>query len=144
MLLEIKPVDWLSLLNLAVTFYMLGLIWIVQLIHYPSFMLVDQSQFAAFHDKHSQALGLLAGPAMILELILSVLLFWREAGLLTAVLVGLTIALWISTFFLSVPLHNRLASGYSKVLIVRLVQTNWVRTILWSVKAGVSVLILIS
>lgn len=144
MLLEIKPVDWLSLLNLAVTFYMLGLIWIVQLIHYPSFMLVDPSQFAAFHDKHSQALGLLAGPAMILELILSFLLFWREAGLLTALLVGLTLALWISTFFLSVPLHNRLASGYSKVLIVRLVQTNWVRTILWSLKAGVSVFILIS
>lgn len=136
--LRSDTVNLILFLNLAISFYMLGLIWVIQLIHYPAFLRIDPSQFSVFHEKHSQALGILAGSAMIAELIFSLMILFNGAWILGSVFLSLTVAVWIATFFLSVPLHNRLASGYHQAVILKLIRTNWIRTGLWTMKAIVA------
>jgi len=48
---------------------------------------------------------------------------------------GLVLLIWLSTFLIQVPIHNQLGIGKDSFLIKRLVQTNWIRTILWTSKA---------
>jgi hypothetical protein len=47
----------------------------------------------------------------------------------------LVVIIWLSTLVLQVPIHNRLQSGKDNACIRRLVTTNWIRTIAWSIKA---------
>jgi hypothetical protein len=46
----------------------------------------------------------------------------------------LVIIIWLSTFVLQVPIHKHLQIGKEDACIKRLVATNWVRTIAWSLK----------
>ena len=46
------------------------------------------------------------------------------------------IAVWISTAFVQVPCHRRLAAGCEPGVIRRLVRTNWVRTCAWTLRGG--------
>lgn len=129
-------IEFLQLLNVLVTGYLLGLIWLVQLIHYPGFLFVSPSHFLDFHQRHSSVLGLLAGPAMIFELVIAMILLILDPHWISGLSLFVVMGTWISTFSLSVPLHHRLANGFDRELILRLVSTNWIRTILWTLKAG--------
>ena len=52
------------------------------------------------------------------------------------VLVGVV---WLATFGLSVPRHDALLrGGYDLSVIERLVATNWVRTVAWTLRAGLA------
>ena len=42
----------------------------------------------------------------------------------------MVIAIWLSTAFLQIPCHNRLASGFDEQAYRMLVTTKWLRTIL--------------
>jgi hypothetical protein len=48
----------------------------------------------------------------------------------------LAISIWICTFAVQVPLHHRLAQGFDRAVIEVLIHGNWIRTILWSLRAG--------
>ena len=50
--------------------------------------------------------------------------------------------IWISTLILQVPYHERLVSGFDKEIHDLLVKTNWIRTICWSLR-GIIVLIIL-
>ena len=44
------------------------------------------------------------------------------------------IFIWLVTFFISVPQHNILSHGYNQIALDTLIRTNWIRTILWSLR----------
>ncbi len=128
-------------LNLASTWALTGLVWIVQRVHYPAFAHVVPGQFAAFHAMHSRRIGTIVVPLMLVELVTSVWLAidppfaartFRAAALAVA-------AVWASTFLLQVPGHRRLARGFDAAAHAALVRTNWVRTVLWTAR-GVGLL----
>jgi hypothetical protein len=130
----------LFLLHLLVTLLMMGIIWFVQIVHYPLFARVGAADFQAYESLHRQWTGWVVAPLMLLELGTALALLWQAPAALPgwslwagAVMVGL---LWGSTFFLSVPLHMRLDEGYDPEVVRRLVQTNWPRTVLWSLRGG--------
>ena len=114
--------------------YMCGVIWLIQLIHYPSFASIHPSQFAEFHQRHSSIMGLIVGPVMIVELVAGLWLVNNKINDFTVLNLGIIALLWFFTFFVSVPLHNQLSAGFNAVAIQKLVATNWPRTILWSIK----------
>ena len=120
--------------QLALTGYMVGLIWLIQLIHYPAFRSVDSERWPAFHQAHTAALGLLAGGPMILSLLVGCWLGWTVPSMRQYAVIGLEVVAWIATFALSVPQHHRLAAGPDAKAIERLIATNWIRTSAWSVK----------
>jgi hypothetical protein len=124
-------------IQLATTFSMMGLIWLIQLVHYPGFHAVQASKFDAFHSMHSANISLIVMPLMVAELLVAAYLCFGTPMVgvpLQAVLLGLTLAAWASTIFLQVPLHNALSSGNDAETITRLVQTNWIRTVAWTLK----------
>jgi len=128
----------LTLLNFLVTVYLTGVIWTVQLVHYPGFAQANPDTFPEFHQQHSTRISWVVMGPMVLELLLAGALAWQghELGLVRWWQLALVLFVWAATFFISVPFHNRLAQGYDYVAIDGLVRTNWARTIAWTIRAG--------
>ena len=53
---------------------MVGLIWLIQIVHYPLFNIVGKNEFQAYHSGHCVLITPLVGTVMIIELISSILL----------------------------------------------------------------------
>ena len=128
----------LLLANLAATLYLVGLIWFVQLVHYPLFDGVGGEGFAAYEARHTRWTGMVVAPAMLIELATALLLVWRAPagvpGWVMPVGLAAVAALWAVTFFVSVPQHNVLAAGFDAQAHRLLVGTNWIRTALWTAR----------
>lgn len=123
-------------INVAVSWALVGLIWVIQLVHYPTFSYVDNSDFLKFHAHHSNSISIIVLPLMLIELALAIYLAyqgqWNFAALIPLLFVLL---IWASTFFIQVPLHQKLGQRKDLILIQKLVSTNWIRTIFWTIKA---------
>lgn len=124
----------------TVDFGLVVLIWIVQLIVYPSFRYYSPAELAVWHPKYSNLITVIVGPLMLAQVgLVGWELFNRFSGLtlVSAVLVGL---MWASTAFQAVPVHNAIAAGdASPETLARLVSVNWVRTVGWTVIFGLGV-----
>ena len=104
---------------------MTGLIWLVQLVHYPGFKYVGSNDFINFENFHTSRISLIVIPAMFFELITGTILVLshpKNALFITAM--GLLLLIWFSTFVLSVPLHSKLSLGKNIDSINSLVKTN--------------------
>jgi hypothetical protein len=121
--------------QLLFTLFMVGLIWFVQIVHYPLFAAVGKEEFKEFEQAHQRLTTWVVAPVMLLELATAVALValippvqqalsWMGLFLLAVV--------WISTWLLQVPAHTALAAGFTLEAHRRLVITNWIRTIAWS------------
>lgn len=127
---------WNFKVQLACCLLMTGLIWLVQLVHYPSFHFVHPQRFQEFHLHHSSRITFIVAPLMGLELVTAMLLAYERDNSYAWWLNLLGVALiWGCTAFLSVPLHNQLANGYDYDKVNALVVTNWARTLIWSVRS---------
>ncbi|HMV45244.1 MAG TPA: hypothetical protein PK079_18770 [Leptospiraceae bacterium] len=123
------------LLNIFSTFFLTGLIWTIQIVHYPLFLKIGNNEFLDYHHGHSFRISLIVMPMMLLELISTFLLSIVESNeykLFHYSGLFLVLIIWLSTFFLSVPEHTILGEGWNEMSIKRLVTTNWIRTIAWS------------
>ena len=115
---------------------MCGLIWYVQLVHYPMFSRFGPDAFRATMLEHQNRTTLIVAPVMLVELASGVWLLFsdvlpREVSLLN--LAGLAV-IWVATGFVQVPLHQRLLARLDPGLIQALVLTNWVRTLAWTAR----------
>ncbi len=128
------PTNIESISHLAVSWALFGLIWTVQLSHYPSFHFIAEDQWQAFHEHHRGSITLIVMPLMLFELALA---FWLtyQYGWKWSIPLMMVLAIWASTFFISVPLHGKLGLGKNTEVIQQLVTTNWIRTFLWTAKA---------
>lgn len=115
---------------------MTGIIWQVQLLAYPQFLKVSAADFPAYHKSHTQRMGWIVGGPMLAELALALLTAWQLRSIVSLVALALVIALWLITAFVQIPLHGRLAHGYDRSTIRKLIITNWLRTVLWSARTA--------
>ncbi|MEQ8765077.1 MAG: hypothetical protein RL885_14185 [Planctomycetota bacterium] len=137
-------VDPLLFFQLGVTWTLVGLIWVIQVVHYPLFAAVGEQHFNAYHRSHSSRITWLVGPLMVSEALLATMLLLRDPSdpLLLSGLV-LVVLLFASTAFIQVPLHHRLTRGLDPLTVRRLVATNWIRTVAWSLRGILAVALLI-
>ena len=137
---------FLLLAQAAATLFMTGVIWIVQAVHYPLFALVGRDGFGEYAREHQRRITPVVVVAMPVEAVTAVLLlFATPAGVQRALLVLgalLLLPIWLSTVFLQVPAHRRLSSGFDDTVAARLVQTNWLRTALWSARSALILVVL--
>lgn len=130
--------ELLLLVHTGATLFMVGLIWFVQVVHYPLFGGVGEEKFVAYAEAHSRLTSRIVGPPMLLEAATSVaLLFFRPAEIPAwAAWVGLILlaAIWLSTAFLQVPRHAALGDGFDMSAHKFLVVSNWIRTTGWSAR----------
>ena len=125
-------------LRTMVDFGLVVLIWLVQLIIYPSFRYTRAGAFKQWHAKYTVRIAVIVAPLMIAQVALLAYQIYTDphwAVYVAAFFVGL---IWISTFFQAVPVHNILGSeevlsgGQLTQHIERLITVNWTRTILWT------------
>lgn len=127
--------DSVFIIQLTSCFFMTGLIWTIQLVHYPSFHFVDPNKDISFTQFHVQRITPIVLPVMVVELFSAAWLAYFKPNTMTVLNFALVILIWLSTFFFSVPLHSKLALNYESNTISKLVKTNWPRTLLWSVRS---------
>jgi len=127
------------LINIFSAFFATGLIWTIQLVHYPSMRFVSRDKFELFHSFHQLRISIIAMPLMAIELITSIILFMQnienESSLIFKINLIIVTLIWFSTFFIQVPLHQKLSKGKKNSLIDKLVLTNWFRTVLWTLRS---------
>ncbi len=132
----------LFLTQALTTLAMFGLIWFVQVVHYPLFLTIGESGFLAYETNHATRTGWIAAPLMTAELLSALLLLLPQ---LRPVFISrssaefgawLVVLLWLSTGLLQVPLHNRLHRKHHLATIRKLIHSNWLRTVLWTARAG--------
>jgi hypothetical protein len=118
----------------AATLFMAGLIWFVQVVHYPLFRRLGPTDAAGYAQEHARRTGWVVGPVMLAELVLGLALAARGGPLawISLVLLGV---IWASTAWIHVPLHRRLAVAPDPAAVERLVRTNWIRTAAWTLRA---------
>lgn len=128
----------LLLANLFSTLFMVGLIWFVQIVHYPMFKDVGNEAFVSYQTLHQKLTTYVVGPPMLVEAFSTVLLvMYPPIGVQMHSLFGgvlLIFVIWFSTAFLQVPCHGKLLDGFEAKYHRRLVNSNWVRTIAWTAR----------
>ena len=119
----------------AATWALVGLIWTIQLVHYPLFAQVGRDTFKAYHHRHTMQITWVVAPIMLTELITAAWLVMtgaRDAWLLMSLLP--LVVNWLSTWRVQIPLHDKLAAGFDAHAHDRLVATNWWRTVAWTAR----------
>ena len=121
------------LYRILIDFGLLILIWLVQLIIYPSFIYLSESNFKVWHKKYTFMISLFVVPLMLgqLAIILSQVIF--DFSLITLFSISLVAVAWISTFLQAIPLHNEMDQNLESNLYRRtLIRINWIRTFSWT------------
>lgn len=134
------------LLNTAATGMLIGLIFTIQLVHYPLFAQVGSAAWPAYAAAHARRITVLVGPWMLLEAVTALwLVLAPPPGLAPRLIRGagaLVVALWALTLLLNGPAFQRLATGWSEARHRALLLANWPRTALWTAR-GVLLLVLL-
>jgi hypothetical protein len=133
----------LLLVQFVATWTMVGIIWFVQVVHYPLFLRVGSPDFQDYHQNHTRLTKWIVGPPMLMEGFTAVVLLrYRPLAVPPShALAGflLLLVIWFSTALVQIPLHNRLAHGFESAVSRNLVFTNWLRTVAWSLRGLLTV-----
>jgi hypothetical protein len=131
----------------ASTLMMAGLIWFVQVVHYPLFARVGAEGFPVYAGLHQRLTTMVVGPLMLAEAATAAWLTVRPPEGVPAALpiVGLALVavVWLSTAALQVPCHRRLERGFDAAIGRRLVRSNWLRTIAWTARGVIALALLL-
>lgn len=131
-------IRFLFMLHLASTLFMLGVIWFVQVVHYPLFAKTGADAFPAYEQAHATLTTWVVATPMLVEATTAGLLLWlRPEGLSNFQCVAgvvLVAVIWLATMRLQVPCHRLLTAAFDAKVHQRLVSTNWLRTTAWSLR----------
>lgn len=131
-----------TLANLVAASVMAGVIWFVQIVHYPLFSSVGSERSVDYAIDNQRRTSWVVGVPMAVEGVSSIALFvippsgvGRTLPLLSGIVLAIVL---VSTVAAQVPQHARLARSSDAVEVAdavqRLVRSNWVRTIGWSLR----------
>lgn len=132
--------DPIVLACLVSTAAMTGLIWFVQVVHYPLFKAVGKDAFVEYEGRHTVLTTYVVMPLMFVELGTSLWLAYRPPeGFAAQYQAGavMVVMIWLSTFFLQVPKHSILEKNFDEQAWRFLVRSNWIRTVLWTGRTAV-------
>jgi hypothetical protein len=126
--------DVILLIHFSACLIMTGVIWIVQVVHYPTFRFINKNNFNSFSSFHVKSIGYIVVPLMLIEATTATLLVLKYPNKAIFINFTLLIITWVFTFVVSMPLHKDLQNRYNHHAIEKLIKTNWSRTILWTIR----------
>tara|TARA_B000000475_G_scaffold175383_1_gene141059 strand:- start:2 stop:427 length:426 start_codon:yes stop_codon:yes gene_type:complete len=126
----------LEQLHLIATSMMVAIIWMVQILHYPSFLFVDKQQYTEFQQFHMKKISYIIVPIMLLELFsgFGILFYIEKAQLSLYASLILLVLIWVITGLFFTKYHTELSKKYNRNTILRLIRFNWIRTVLWTIR----------
>ena len=124
------------IIHLIATSVMVGVIWIIQLVHYPSFHFIELNQYTTFQRFHMSRISYVVIPAMLTELFTLILIIISMDQVDPIILASalLLIVIWLMTAVFFSGVHQKLTLGYDQVVVEKLVKLNWGRTLLWTLR----------
>jgi len=132
--------------NLVCSLLMTGVIWFVQIVHYPLFHKVSGDTFKTYEKNHQKLTSFVVVPLMLGESASAVLMIIIAHDMIPSFLMWINflfvVAIWAVTFSVQVPLHRKLANGYDSKYVDLLVRTNSIRVVLWTVKSALVIYLL--
>ena len=124
----------LVLIHLISTSLMVGIIWVIQVVHYPSFHFIGNSRYISFQKFHMERISYIVIPVMLVESISGFLLIYDELNLILLISMVLLLSIWMLTAFFFASVHQKLVSVYQLEMVAKLVKINWIRTLLWTLR----------
>jgi hypothetical protein len=129
----------LELANLVLAAALAGLIWTIQLVHYPLFALVGAADWPRYGEEHRRRITWLAAPLMLASVGVAGVLAIDDGSGLSVLNAGLAVGVFVLTGVVFAPLHGRLEHAASERALRVLVRANWVRTIAWTAQVACAV-----
>jgi len=124
----------IDLIKLLIDTGLFILIWIVQLVIYPSFHYYSEEQLKQWHSVYKVQISIVVLPLMVGQLGLYIYTVCIAASVTSVLMLALVCMIWLSTFLVSVPLHDKIENVVNTTTYrKRLVTTNWIRTVLWTI-----------
>ena len=124
-----------------VDFGLVILIWMTQLVVYPSFTYFSPENLYTWHKKYTTAISVIVMPLMLSQIALHLFQLYEGFNWLRLIALLLIVLAWINTFFYAVPLHNKIEKNNDIINAASsLVAVNWYRTSFWSASFAVSLL----
>ena len=127
----------LILFNFFISSFMFGLILTTQIVSYPMFLKAEEN-FSVYHMSYVNKISTIAAPLMIIELFLSLLFIILLQSYFAISIFLIMILIFLSTFFIQVPIHEKLKNNFNVYLCNKLINTNWIRVFLWLSKCIIS------
>ena len=131
------------LLHVITTQAMTGIIWFVQIVHYPLLARVGTHEAPGYESEHRARTFWIVGPLMLVEGLTLGLLCQQPLEPADRLYLGtgaaLLLIIWLSTAFLQVPCHAKLSQAFDATVHRRLVSSNWIRTVAWTLRVLVIV-----
>lgn len=139
----------LGIVHLVATWFMVGLIWTIHVVHYPLFAYVGPDEYVAFQAEHVRRIGMVllvpwAVEGICILALLVMAMRSKSRELLLPTLLGaaaMGVVLIMSGFF-SAPAHGKLADGFDADVHADLMRADLIRTIAWTMRGGISIWLL--
>ncbi|MBE0645696.1 MAG: hypothetical protein IH600_16575 [Bacteroidetes bacterium] len=135
----LKVDDVFFLVQVFCTFAMTGIIWFVQIVHYPLMRKVGKGRFVRYAKMHLVLTAFVVAPLMLLEaaavvfgLLHATPWITNEAARLGAILL---LIIWISTFAIHLPQHRILEQEFEARAYRSMLFGNWIRCYAWSFRS---------
>ena len=130
------PNNFVLLGHLIFTSIMTGVIWVIQIVHYPSFHFIEKESYTAFQKFHMNKISIIVIPIMLAELITGMMLFLDKSSKSPFLIISFVILvlIWLITGVYFSKAHNELMTGYQELVVNQLVVMNWIRTLLWTLR----------
>jgi hypothetical protein len=120
-------------ISLLVDVGLVVLIWMVQLIVYPSFTYYNPKNLIEWHQKYTTGIAVVVIPLMVTQLVLAVVAVFYQPNFTAIFTLLIVLFLWIFTFLSFAPLHFKISEGtHHQKLLQLLIRRNWIRTFVWS------------
>lgn len=123
----------IELLKIAVNVGLFVLIWMVQLVVYPSFSYFTEANIKKWHPIYTTSITYIVFPLMLTELLVYIFLVYQSPSVTSIISLVLVLSTWLITIFMAVPLHHKIDTQVNSMEARKqLVQINWLRTLVWT------------
>jgi hypothetical protein len=123
----------IEITRLLLDFGLCILIWMVQLIVYPSFLFFSDNNLFTWHKTYTKAIALIVIPLMLGQLGIAIYQVFLAQNIYTLVSILFVVFLWGITLLKFAPMHQQISEGNTQIQLLKtLVQMNWIRTMIWT------------
>lgn len=127
------------LLHTLCTFFLLGMIWFVQIVHYPLMGMIPADVFYSYEIANIYRTTMVVSIPFVLEALTGLWLYWRGVSGIAHWRfrwgLWLIAFIWLSSAVFQIPAYFYLSKELTPTVHAFLVYTNWLRTLAWSLRS---------
>ena len=119
---------------LLINAILIGVILVTQIVSYPLLLSVRSSEFSSYHKTYTKKISIVVLPLMLAELFITAYILFLNPSIAHIFAASILLFIWLSTFFIQVPIHNIISKSKDNQMLKKLIASNWLRTLLWVIK----------